>query len=272
MVTCFHGTGLLAGQGVDLPDALQLVAEEAQAPGAVLVVGREDLDHVAAHPEGAAVQVGVVAAVLQLDQLLQQIAYVHRVAGVQLDDHLRVGLDRADAVDAGHRGDDDDVVALQQGPRRGVAHAVDLLVHRGVLLDEGVGARHVGLGLVVVVVGDEVLDGVLGEEALHLAVELGGQGLVGSEHQGRALQPRNDLGHGVGLARAGDAEQHLVDLAVAGRLDQCLDGARLVAGRLVGADQLERTLGRHRRAARGLEGGKFIEPGTHGSDLLSDGP
>ena len=55
------------------------------------------------------------------------------------------------------------------------------------LLDVGVGARHVGLGLVVVVVGDEVLDRVVGEEALELAVELGGQRLVGREDQRRAL-------------------------------------------------------------------------------------
>ena len=34
-----------------------------------------------------------------------------------------------------------------------------------VLLDVGVGARDVGLGLVVVVVADEVLDRVVGEEA-----------------------------------------------------------------------------------------------------------
>jgi hypothetical protein len=51
-----------------------------------------------------------------------------------------------------------------------VAHPVDLLVDLGFLLDEGVGARDVGLGLVVVVVGDEILHRVLGEEALELAV------------------------------------------------------------------------------------------------------
>ena len=51
----------------------------------------------------------------------------------------------------------------------------------------GVGARDVGLGLVVVVVGDEVLDRVVGEEVLELAVELGGERLVGGEDEGGAL-------------------------------------------------------------------------------------
>ncbi len=58
---------------------------------------------------------------------------------------------------------------------------------RGFLLDIGVGARDVGLGLVVVVVGDEILDRVVRKEALHLAVELGRQGLVRRQDQRRPL-------------------------------------------------------------------------------------
>ena len=143
--------------------------------------------------------------------------------------HRGVGLDRADAVDAGDRGDDDDVVALQHRARRGVAHAVDLLVDRRFLLDIGVGARDVGLRLVIVVVGDEVLDRVVGEEALELAVELRRQRLVGGEDQRRALRRLDHLGHGEGLARAGDAEQHLVALVSDDSLDQFVDRVRLVA-------------------------------------------
>ena len=106
--------------------------------------------------------------------------------------HRRIGLDRADAVDAGHRGDDDDVVALQQRARRGVAHAVDLLVDRAFLLDVGVGARHIGFRLVVVVIGDEIFDRVVGKEALELAIELRGERLVGREDQRRAAaSPRS---------------------------------------------------------------------------------
>ena len=67
------------------------------------------------------------------------------------------------------------------------AQAVDLLVDVGVLLDVGVVLRDVGLGLVVVVVGDEVLDGVVREELAELGVELGGQRLVVGQHQRRPL-------------------------------------------------------------------------------------
>ncbi len=157
-------------------------------------------------------KVGVGALVLQRDQIGDQLPLVDLLAERNSEGHRRVGLDRADAVDARDRRDDDDVVTLEQRARRRVAHAVDLLVDRGFLLDVGVRPWDVRLWLVVVVVGDEILDRVVREERLELAVELGRQRLVGRQDQRRALRRLDHLGRGVGLARAGDAEQHLVAL------------------------------------------------------------
>ena len=56
------------------------------------------------------------------------------------------------------------VAPHEQRARRRVAQPVDVVVDRGVLLDVEIGLRDVRLGLVVVVVGDEVLDGVVREE------------------------------------------------------------------------------------------------------------
>ena len=123
------------------------------------------------------------------------------------------------------------VAAGEQRVGGRVAHAIDLLVDERVLLDEGVGRRHVGLGLVVVVVADEEVDGVVGEQALELAVELVRQRLVVRHDQRRALHLRDDVGHGEGLAAAGDAEQDLRGIAALDAGDQLLDGARLVARR-----------------------------------------
>ena len=67
--------------------------------------------------------------------------------------------------------------------------------------------------MVVVVVGDEVFDGVVGEELFELVIELGGEGFVVREDEGGALELFDDLGHGEGLARAGDAEEDLVFFA-----------------------------------------------------------
>ena len=126
------------------------------------------------------------------------------------EQHAVVGFGRAEAVDAGDGGDDDAVAAFEEGARGGEAELVELLVDGGFLLDVEVAGGDVGFGLVVVVVGDEVLDGVVGEEGFELVVELGGEGLVVREDEGGALDLLDDLGHGEGLAGAGDAEQDLI--------------------------------------------------------------
>ena len=202
--------GLLAGERIELLDALDLVAEQVHAPGAVLVVRRENVDGVAAHAERAAGEIVLRCACIAAPPGRRcSWRWSMRSPLLEREGHRRIGLDRADTVDARHRGDDDHVVALEQRARRRVAHAVDLLVDRGFLLDIGVGARDVGFRLVVVVIGDEILHRVVGEEAPELAVELRRQRLVRREDQRRALRRLDHLRHGEGLARAGDAEQHL---------------------------------------------------------------
>src|SRR5262249_55525258 len=100
----------------------------------------------------------------------------------------------------------------------------------------------------------EVFDRVLREEALHLAVELRRQGLVRRKHDGRALDALDDMRHRKGLARAGDAEQHLVALAARQPVADLVDRLRLVAGRAelggqaeFASDIAERTLGGEER-------------------------
>ena len=149
----------LPGQRVEGADPLHLVPEQLDADAALLV-GGHDLDHVAPHPEGAALQLVVVAVVAGLDEAREQVPPVEGVALPDEEEHPVVGLGRAEAVDAGDGRHDQDVAALEEAPGGGEAQPVDLLVDRGLLLDVGVRLRDVGLGLVVVVVGDEVLDGV----------------------------------------------------------------------------------------------------------------
>ncbi len=113
-------------------------------------------------------------------------------------------------------------------------HTVDVLVAARVLLDVRIRACHVGLGLVVVVVAHEVLDGVVGQEAAELGAQLRGKGLVGAEHQDGSLQLLYGPGHHVGLPASGHAGEDLLGQARADALDELGDGLRLVTGRLEG--------------------------------------
>ena len=106
-----------------------------------------------------------------------------------------------------------------------------MLVDARILLDVEVLRRHVGFGLIVIVVGHEVLDRVVGEELAHLGIELRGERLVGCHDEGRAAEPGDDMGHGVGLARAGDPEERLEGEAIAHAGDELFDRLRLVASR-----------------------------------------
>ena len=206
----------------------------------VLLVRREDLDDVAAHAERAAVEVDVVALVLDVDERPEKRVALELLPPLELLQEPVVRLGGADAVDAGDRRDDDHVVPREQRVRRRVAHAVDLVVDDRVLLDVRVGRRDVRLGLVVVVVADEVLDGVVGEELLELAVELRRERLVVRDDQRRPLHLRDHVRDREGLARAGDAEQHLVAVAAAQARRELLDGPRLVARGLEVAPEIER--------------------------------
>ena len=70
-------------------------------------------------------------------------------------------------------------------------------------------------------------------------IELRGQRLVVGQDQGGAVGLLDHLGHGEGLAGAGNAEQHLVLFAGGQALHKLVDGARLVAPRLVAGDELK---------------------------------
>ena len=191
-------------------DLLDLVAEERDAVGG-LHVRRLHLDDVAAHAEAPAAEERVVPRVLDVDELAQHHVAVDLLADAEatvFSSYLR----RADAVDAGDRGDDEDVLGRERGRRR-VAQAVDVVVDRRVLLDVEVGLRDVGLRLVVVVVGDEVLDRVPGQELAELVAELRGERLVVGDHERRLLHLLGDPRHRRRLPGAGGAEQRLVAVA-----------------------------------------------------------
>ena len=224
-----HPLGL-TGDGVDLRNAVDLVPKELHPDGVAVGVHRVNLHRVPPDPEHIALEGHVVAVVADLHQLPQQLIPWVLLPLPQGDDHVGVVDGVPQAVDAGHRRHHDDVPPLKEGCRGAVAQALDLGVDGGVLLDEGIRVGDVRLRLIVVVVGDEVLHGVFREELPELLAQLGRQRLVVGQHQRGALHLLDDLGHGVGLAAAGDAQQHLLTQAVLQSLRQLFDGLRLVAG------------------------------------------
>ena len=104
-----------------------------------------------------------------------------------------------------------------------------MFVDRSVLFDIGIGGRHIGFRLVIVVIGDEIFHGVLREKRFHLPIQLRCQGFIGGQHQRRTLHGGHDVGHGEGLAAARHAQQGLMGQAVMETLNQATNRLRLVA-------------------------------------------
>ena len=228
----------LAGQRVQLGDPLDLVAEELD-PDEGLLRGRLEFQGVAADAEAGARQGLVVALVLEVDQVAQDGVAPVLAADAQAQDGRAVVHGRTQAVDARHGRHDDHVAPLEQGVRGRVAQPVDLVVAARVLLDVRVRPGQVRLGLVVVEVADEVLDGVVREELAELGVQLGGQRLVVGQHQRRPVHLLDDGRDRERLAGAGRSEQDLVVEPLAQAVDELVDRDRLVAGRLERGDELE---------------------------------
>ena len=157
-----------------------------------------------------------------------------------------------------HDGHHDHVAAGQQRAGRRVPQPLDLVVDRRVLLDVGVRLRDVRLGLVVVVVGDEVLDRVVRQQLAELGGQLRREGLVGRHDEGRPLQLLDQPGRRRGLAGTGRAEQDDVLLAGVDARGELLDRLGLVAGRRVVGDDLERG-----------DGPLQIGDGTHATTVRS---
>ena len=97
----------------------------------------------------------------------------------------------------------------------------------------------IGLGLVIVVVRNEVFHRVFGKKLFELRAQLRGEGLVVRQHERRPLDLFDDARHRERLARARDAEQHLLVEAHLHALRQLFDGLGLVARGLEGRVQLK---------------------------------
>ena len=163
-----------ARDGIDLGDAVDLVPEKFHPDGSARPVDRVDLHGVPTDTEGIPGELDVVALVADLHQLFGQLLPGLFHAGTQGDDHVLVVNGVTQAVDAADGGHHDHIPPLKEGGGGGVAQALDLLVDGGVLLDIGVGVGDVGLGLVVVVVGNKIFHRIIWEKLPEFRAELGG--------------------------------------------------------------------------------------------------
>ena len=174
-------------------------------------------------------ELNVIPGVLKLGQAPQNKPLVNLIAPIQVQHHLQVGLGVTQTVDGRNRCHDDGVRSFQQRLGGRQTHLFDVLVDRRVFFDKRVRRGHVGLGLVVVVVGDEILHGVVWKEFLELAVKLGCQRLVVGHDDRWPLNLLNHIGDGERFTGAGYPQQGLVCETGVNAFHQPLDRLGLIA-------------------------------------------
>ena len=239
-----YGDGLvltkhLTGDLIDLGNQLDLVAKELK-PQRMLGIRRIHVDNIAAHAERAACQVIVIAIILNVDKCMDKVIALERHLLVDVWSQTRIVLRRANAIDTRDRCDNDHIASREQRCGRLMSQHLNLFVNRGVFLDICIALRHIRLGLIVVVVRDEVDHSVVGKELFELARKLSGERFIRSHDQRRLSQGLNSLCHREGLARTSHAQQNLIAVSVPHALHKRLNGLRLGTGRLIGRHDLKR--------------------------------
>ncbi len=229
----------LARDLVDLCDELDFVAPELHAYW-IVGIRRKHVERVAAHAEGSAFEFIIVAIVLDVDKLVNDVVALERASPYQERRQARVVHRRADTVNAAHRRHHNDIAAREQARRGLMAQLLDLFVDRCVFLNKGIGRRHVRLGLVVIVIAKRNRPPHYWGRILELSRKLGRERLIGFHDERGLLSCLDDFRHGECLARARDAQKVLITQAALYAVGELLNRLRLVARRLVGRDDLER--------------------------------
>ena len=118
----------------------------------------------------------------------------HLHGGANRDDHCLVIFLAANAINARHTGDDNHVLAREQRTHRRKPQPFNLIVDARVLLDERIGARDVGLRLVIIEITDEIFHSVVRKKTFELGVELRGEGFVVRDDQRRFIEVFDHVG------------------------------------------------------------------------------
>ena len=127
-------------------------------------------------------------------------------ARLEKDEHAIVRIRIAQAVNARNTCDNDYVASFEQRPGRRHPQPIDVLVNDCVLFDVRIRSWDIGLGLVIIIVRNEIFDCVIRKQRPKFLVELSGQRLVVRDHQRWPLGFFDHTGDGKGLAAAGNAE------------------------------------------------------------------
>ena len=218
---------------VDEGDAVHFVPEELDA-GGIIGPSQEDVNSVSAYAETAALKICFRPVVQCIHDFVQQTGHGHLFPLTDCNRLVVEVVRIAYSVQAADGGNHYDVPAsAHKGRCCADPELVDFIVDTQVFLNIGIRRGDVGFRLVIVVVGDEILYGIVREKGLELSVQLGRQGFVVAQDEGGTLQLLDHISHGKSLSRPRDAQKGYIMYPLLDCFAQSINGFGLVAGRLI---------------------------------------
>ena len=222
----------LSPDRIDLADRFDGFVEELDPQCRTVLVGGKHFDDVTAHAKSATMKIIVAALILDIHQLAQHLVAIDDRTLFEVHHHFKIGFRRSETVNARHAGDDERIAPFKQRFGRRMAQLVDLIVDRRILFYIGIRRRHVSFRLVIIIITDEVANGIFRKQIAKLVIKLCGQRLVGRDHERRLVDLGNNVRHRERLARTGHAEKNLMPSARLQALDQLFDSLRLISLRI----------------------------------------
>ena len=198
-----------SGQHIHFGQSVNFITEHFNADNGIIERRRKDFDGITMNAECPPFQAHIIARILDIDQLMQDFFLGLFLTEAQRNDEFAVIFRVAQAIDAGHGCNDNDVAPFKEAHRSRMAQFIDFIVDRRVFFNICIGRSNIRFRLIVIIVTDKVSHFVIREERLEFTAKLGSQCLVVGNDQRRFLHGFNDLGHGERLARPRGPEQDL---------------------------------------------------------------
>lgn len=111
--------------------------------------------------------------------------------------------------------------------------SIDFLVDRCFFFDIRSRFDDESFWLIVVIVGDKIVNRIFWKKFLEFLCELGGKCFIMSKDQCWSLAPRDDIGHGKCFPRSRHSEEGLVLISLIDRSHEFPDGNWLISGRRI---------------------------------------
>ena len=215
-------------QGIDQGNLFDHVSEKVNPQGLGFFVRRKYFNPIAPYSKAAAVEVNIIAFIMHGNQVCQELITTHFCVDRDLQSHAKVILRRAEAKYTGNTGHNDHIRPGEDRTRCRMAQLVDHFVNGSIFLDVCITGGNIRFRLVVVIITDEIFNRVIREKCFEFIVQLGRQGFIGCQDQGRSGHRRDHMGHCEGFTGSGNTQQHMVQMTGLDIVFERLDGAGLI--------------------------------------------